>query len=154
MDRKEVSRFESEGVIDPEEVSLRMSADKRCATEPAPIVRTLIMSEDIDDEGLRKARSKIWKCAIFVIIYEDSSVHDYILLRSLRLPDIKRPVWNDYVVIPEVPIGSEATPYLPNSEVYKKSYESESNCWVYDENIEPYSSKVVDYLFIKKLNFL
>lgn len=54
-----MSRFESEGVIDPEEVNLRMSPDKRCATEPAPVVRTLIMSSDDIDEELRKVCSKI-----------------------------------------------------------------------------------------------
>lgn len=57
--RKDVSRFESDGAIDPEEVNLRMSADKRCATEPAPVVRTLIMSTDEIDNALRKAKSKI-----------------------------------------------------------------------------------------------
>jgi hypothetical protein len=57
--RKDVSRFESDGAIDPDEVNLRMSAGQRCATEPAPIVRTLIMSTGDIDNALRKARSKI-----------------------------------------------------------------------------------------------
>lgn len=69
-----------------------------------------------------------YKNGLFCNYFEDSSVHDYPFLQSLRLPETKRPVWNEYFMIPEVEIGSEATPYLPNNEVYKKSYESESYC--------------------------
>lgn len=58
-------------------------------------------------------------------------MHDYHpVLQSLVLPATKKSAWDeeDYFVIPEVPVGSEATPYVPNSEMYKKkSYESESN---------------------------